>query len=653
VPKSIRRSLPILLLLAASCGDSVGPGDAASLAIEHEAQRLRDATLLVGDSLNLTLTFRVGGRPSTPRDVRWSSTNPAVAAVNADGVVRALAAGGAQVIASASSVADTVNLTVFDTVGEGCGGGAGLQLSVGQALVTTGAAAPRLCLEGGPGGAEFVLIPFHASSAAGTLGVEFTGVGLGFPRSTVQPLMDTHAHTLVMPEGPGVDVQFDRRLREREARELTPLIRGAGGLFEGPRADVVAASVPQRGEVLTLNVNAKETCTNPVNRQARVMEISQRAIILADVQNPTGGFTDADYRAFAKDFDELVHPTVVGNFGEPTDIDANGRVMVLFTSAVNEMTTTNSDSYVAGFFYGRDLFPKSDQTGFRGCAASNSAELLYMLVPDPNGTINGNRRSREFVRDRTVGVLAHELQHLINASRRLRVVRTQNWSEEFWLNEGLSHIAEELVFYAATPWSARQNLPIDVIRANTSGLNAFNQYQVTNAARLSGYMRRPESASPINGTDLPTRGAIWGFLRYAADRRSGSESEFWRRLIDAQVTGYDNLAGALQASPMDWMQDWVVSLYTDDFIAVPVQYTQPSWHSRSILPALSSNAGSYPLRVQSLTSGEANRVRVDLVGGGSAFLRLAVRAGQQGEVVTTSGGATAPSRLRMTIVRTR
>ena len=39
--------------------------------------------------------------------------------------------------------------------------------------------------------------------------------------------------------------------------------------------------------------------------------------------------------------------------------------------------------------------------------------MLYMLVPDPTGEVNGNRRTRDFVGTRTAGVLAHELQHLV------------------------------------------------------------------------------------------------------------------------------------------------------------------------------------------------------------------------------------------------
>lgn len=43
---------------------------------------------------------------------------------------------------------------------------------------------------------------------------------------------------------------------------------------------------------------------------------------------PAGGFTRADWEAFAAAMDTLVYPVDVLNFGEPTDIDGNGRVFL-------------------------------------------------------------------------------------------------------------------------------------------------------------------------------------------------------------------------------------------------------------------------------------------------------------------------------------
>ena len=61
---------------------------------------------------------------------------------------------------------------------------------------------------------------------------------------------------------------------------------------------------------------------------------------------------------------------------------------------------------------------------FKGVAGSNTGEMFYLLAPDPTGAINGNVGATGFVDSVTTSVLAHEFQHLINASRRLYVTRT-------------------------------------------------------------------------------------------------------------------------------------------------------------------------------------------------------------------------------------
>ncbi|HUE96071.1 MAG TPA: hypothetical protein VMN39_05400, partial [Longimicrobiaceae bacterium] len=390
-------------------------------------------------------------------------------------------------------------------------------------------------------------------------------------------------------------------------------------------------------------------CGDPLYRDARGSAVSERAVILHDLQNPGGGFTDAEYADFAKTFDELVYPTVVANFGEPTDIDRNGRVVILFTSAVNELASAQASSYVAGFFYARDLFPKANTPALSRCEASNEAELLYMMTPDPLGSVKGNVRSKRFVRDRTVAVLGHELQHLINASRRLRVVGSEQWNEEFWLNEGLSHIAEELLFYAATGLEPRRE--ITGARVRGAVRESFERYQWVNSARYAAYLRDPAGASAFSGPDLANRGASWAFLRYAADRRAGDDPTLWRRLVDTHAIGYANLAAALGVSPITWMHDWAVSFYTDDFIPVEPRFRQPSWNFRSVLPTLGNGVNSYPLRVDHVVQ-RSPAYQGTLVAGGAGILRFSVPAGGRAHFRTTSGGAAPPSHLRLTLVRT-
>jgi hypothetical protein len=430
-------------------------------------------------------------------------------------------------------------------------------------------------------------------------------------------------------------------MRRVFAASLVSLAALAAACGESPSEPDGEVRQYRVGETYPFNVQSQsgKSCTDADMRNGRVVTMSQRAIIVADVQNPTGDgtFTDQEYQEFARTFDERVWPVVTQHFGEPSDLDRNNRVIIFFTRAVNELTPRGQSWFVGGFFHPRDLFPQRGSSRFEACQASNQAELLYMLVPDPRGEVNGNARTKARELASTVNVIAHEMQHLVNASRRLYVVRAggDSWNETVWLNEGLSHIAEELMAYAISPLAPRQN--VDAVRLNPSGpeRTAFGQHKLSNFGRLELYLKNPSNSSLIGPDSLSTRGATWQFLRYAADRRGGSESDLWKRLIDSNVTGLENLRGALGTDPMPWINDWAVSIYTDDAVpGIASEFTQPSWNFRSIYTSLVANSalpiwGRYPLEVRTLTPGSE---AVVVPGGGAVYLRFGVQAGARAEI---------------------
>ena len=159
------------------------------------------------------------------------------------------------------------------------------------------------------------------------------------------------------------------------------------------------------------------------------------------------------------------------------------------TDLVAETTVDELVSKMVGREVG-DLFPKTAAPDLGACPGSNYGEMFYMLAADPQGTINGNARSKTYVSDATIGTLAHEFQHLINSSRRL-YVNNANTFETVWLDEGLAHIAEELNFYTASGLSPRQDLDQNAILSSTDRINAFNEFQINNFGRLA----RPVPAS--------------------------------------------------------------------------------------------------------------------------------------------------------------
>ncbi|HEX6589694.1 MAG TPA: IPT/TIG domain-containing protein, partial [Longimicrobiales bacterium] len=81
---------------------------------------------------------------------------------------------------------------------------------------------------------------------------------------------------------------------------------------------------------------------------AVVRHVSDHAILYEDLDAPEGGFQPGDFQAFGEIFDDPIQPTLVDVFGEPSDVDGNDRIIILFTPVVNRMTPPGSGtSYVA------------------------------------------------------------------------------------------------------------------------------------------------------------------------------------------------------------------------------------------------------------------------------------------------------------------
>jgi hypothetical protein len=516
-------------------------------------------------------------------------------------------------------------------------------LTVGASTVIS--AGTPLSLAAGSSGGEFLLVvtdtavdgsSAHASFQVAASGISAAGA-VSQPATSISPL--SGAASTVAPR---LDFSFASRLNERARRKLAPRLANAriaymkrssgGGKLSASRAPATV----QVGDLLTLNVSS-DPCDSLDLRGARVVAIGTQSIVVADTLDPPGGFTTADYQKFSARFDTLVYPLDVNNFGAPAVLGPDGKIILFFTVAVNSLTPKSSPSFVGGFFFDRDQFPIVANTDFEGCAGSNVANMFYLLTPDPAGTINGNVRTTGFVDSVTTAILAHEFQHLINASRRFYVNMSQQGFEVTWLNEGLSHIAEELLFYHEAGSAPKLNLDVTTLRASVQLKNAFNADQSSNAGRYREYLIAPDTSSPIRNDDsLSTRGATWDFLRYSADRKTaggGADASVWFALVNSQTSGLANLRQVFGANIGAWLRDWAVSNYTDDVVSgESVDFTQPSWNWHSIYPALGTG-GPYPLKVTGLTTSGASGL---VIPGGTTYYRFSVAANATASITLTS-----------------
>jgi hypothetical protein len=315
-----------------------------------------------------------------------------------------------------------------------------------------------------------------------------------------------------------------------------------------------------------------------------VKAVGRYATIAQDANAPTGGFTAADFQALSQEFDAVTFPTVSTWFGTPTDVNTDGRITILFTPEINRLTPTGSLGFAGGFFFMGDLLARNIPSQSYRCDASNEQEILYLLAPDPNGQVNGNRFSVETARESARGTMAHEVQHMINQGVRQSVAAGAAL-EVAWLNEGLSHFAEEVVGRASRGYGDQQRLTWNNVLAD---LDDFDSYFRQNLLRLRFWLDRPDLSSPIStraASELAPRGAAWALVRFAVDQYGGTNPRaFSRSLVAGPQTDVANLAARSGVSFERLLPGFLVASYGDVASAsVGAAYRFASWDLRNVM----------------------------------------------------------------------
>lgn len=130
--------------------------------------------------------------------------------------------------------------------------------------------------------------------------------------------------------------------------------------------------------------------------------------------------------AFDKDY-QIVHKY----YGEETDTDGNGKVAFLIADIEED---------VLGFFYSADKYSQKDimSTNYK----SNEADILYI------NHYYFRYKNWEKYKDDIKSTFIHEFQHMVLFDTRNRL--NLNPSVDFWINEGLSMLAEYYGGYTST-----------------------------------------------------------------------------------------------------------------------------------------------------------------------------------------------------------
>jgi hypothetical protein len=374
---------------------------------------------------------------------------------------------------------------------------------------------------------------------------------------------------------------------------------------------------------------------------ATLMYVGSHAAIYQDVTAPANGFAAGDFQTVGQVFDSDLYGVDTRAFGVESDVDQNGLVLILFTPVVNKLTPKAecSTSFVTGFFFSIDIDP-----AFKDDSRSNQGEVFYAIVPDPQGTASCTF-STSSVRRLVPVTFVHEFQHMISYYH--HVLLRGGSSEALWLNEGMSHLAEEL-----GGWHF-------LSQGDTTQFSNFVVGDLYNAFR---YLRDPGAHFAFFGQGTGTleeRGGAWLFLRWVVDQFG---DDVIRRMSETGLRGTDNVAAATGEPVAALLPQWFLANYVSDLpgLAVPGRLSYTTWDFRKTFANLHQQSPNFdrpfPLVPPVYPGGAFNLS--DVLRAGSGDYVLAVQAPTQqgfGLQFTQSGGLPFPSSVpaRLNVIRIR
>jgi hypothetical protein len=604
----------ILVFAACSGGGTTAPAVVTTVAVTSAPTQISvnetaQASALVKDQNGNTLSGKT---------VTWESLNPSVAIVSSAGTIKGVAAGSATIKGTVEGVSGTAAILVIAPVAVCNTGLTVVDLPVGGVSVLS-SSATKGCIKipaATSAPADYLVIAANTNPVSDVVGdyVFKSDEGENVPATNLFPSNSVVSAARVAARGPRSDLgamqaKFETHLRMMERRLLRlPDAQRAyrNRIAERQTRLSLSVVIPAVGDTTSFKVPSQDSsCSKFTTIKAAVTYTNDKVIIYNDVASPANGFTATDYQQIGDEFSTLIYPTDVSYFGTPLDLDNNGRIIILYTPEVNKLTPSGNLSFVGGFFFAGDLFPSTAKAGDFACAQSNMAELFYVLTPDPDGTFN-NKRTTATVRQGTRGTIAHEFQHMINASERIISPIPQNF-EIVWLDEALAHFAEDAVGRVLRGIGEADNAGI--ARTVGGSVDDFNAFFNQNFARFQRYLQNPGPVGPTSlmaDTSLAVRGAAWSLLHYAADQYApgGDVKAFTRKLAGGPDSGVVNLtknAGGVSFETL--ISGWMIANYADDG-GIPGLSSLNSYKvydMRNIEKGLPSNAGLYPLEVTNIS----------------------------------------------------
>ena len=254
------------------------------------------------------------------------------------------------------------------------------------------------------------------------------------------------------------------------------------------------------------------------------------------------------FRAAIEEFESKI-ATERALLGQESDVNKDGHFSVYFTPRINQLGQSIG-GFITGYFFGGDLFSQSD------IPSSNQEEIIYVVVPDPQGQY-GQTVSDDFWQNNLgTTVLTHEYQHMINYN--YKVFLNDSGGELPWINEGLSHLMEDL-----KP-SLEDNL-------EDLSLNALSKIlektSVENPSRVAIYLKDPALNNFFSGAALGQRGGAYLFFRYLYEQANlgrypnvPNGQQLLKELIQNPLKGTENLERSTGLNFTELLQDFYATL---------------------------------------------------------------------------------------------
>jgi hypothetical protein len=241
---------------------------------------------------------------------------------------------------------------------------------------------------------------------------------------------------------------------------------------------------------------------------------------------------DSKARAAAEEFESNVYGLITENFGPPSDVDENGKIIILLLDIIDD---DSPDSYTAGYFQAHHSLSGPSYSH------SNRADMIFM------DTNPGNPGTETFNM-----TLAHEFQHLVNFNRTYIEGGGKQFDE--WINEGLSSAAEYLYLKKKTPASPHVTRKIDHYKDDSDDdiRNGVNFVTWT-----PSYAKNPYSS-------YATVYLFFQWLRIQTDPDLSSVN-IYKKIFESPNMDYQAVAGAVEpALGKDWseiLQNWFKANY--------------------------------------------------------------------------------------------